>query len=88
MSPVVVFMGARQTGKSTLVQLEPILQNASIWHSMTWESRNAHEEPPTTWSGALFGSFSTKYSASRTRCSRSSGGWKLICAWMPASRRL
>ena len=30
MSPVVVFMGARQTGKSTLVQLEPILQNASI----------------------------------------------------------
>ncbi len=27
MSPVVVFMGARQTGKSTLVQLEPFLQN-------------------------------------------------------------
>ena len=30
MSLVVVFVGARQTGKSTLVQLEPILQNASI----------------------------------------------------------
>ncbi len=27
MSPVVVFMGAQQTGKSTLVQLEPFLQN-------------------------------------------------------------
>ena len=27
MSPVVVFMGARQTGKSTLVQPEPFLQN-------------------------------------------------------------